>query len=209
MNLRKYLESNISTKNFVIGNITNQTQSDLGQINFLWEGEYISIVSPENLPYEAVHGADCIIVLPYLKDTNQFVIRSETCPPYMIKDGIVRKWYTTVTGAIDNGEKPEEAMLRELREETGLYNIEYTIDKVFNNIPIFKCLTMRAWIYFITIESFDLEQPEGDGTEMEEKSKPVFARIDELDTIMQQENVDMLLQFVYRESKGTFTNMGE
>ena len=167
----------------------------------LWKGEWISVVSPEKHPYEAVHEDDLIMVLPILKikrkkDVSHYVaIRKEHCPPYMIKDTTDNElYYTIISGKLDiKGESKEKAMIREMEEETGIKITDYEILEQKENMPVFKTSDVRTDLYFILIKEFERVEAEGDGTYNEEQSEVKFIKVNELDKILEKENIDFLL----------------
>ena len=54
------------------------------EYNTLWHGDYISVVSPKEAPYECVLDSNCVLAIP-LKD-GLIGIRYEVVPSYEILD---------------------------------------------------------------------------------------------------------------------------
>lgn len=178
----------------------------------LWQGKYLSIVDPIDEEYEAVHEKDVIIVYPVIRmkqktrsdgisaSVGEFLvgIRQEHCPPYLIKDKLNEDlYYTVISGGIEEGETPDEAMKRELKEEAGVELIEYKVIEHKKYIPLCKTSDMRADIYIIVIDSFRAVPAEGDGTKNEELSKTTFVNLKSLKKIIEKPNVDNLLYSGY------------
>ena len=162
----------------------------------IWAGEHIEVVSPKDVHYECVNEKDIVIALPIVtrKDGKKLVgIRYEYCPSYFIKDDKVRNYYTVLSGKIEDGEKPEAAVLRELREESGVIAENPNIIEVCSNIPICKSTNMRAFIYVVEIGKFKKEVPKGDGTRSEELSKTIWMDVGNIYKLLDMDNVDFLV----------------
>ena len=116
----------------------------------LWQGKYLSIITPDEMYYECVHEKDVVFVIPIVND--KIVIRKELCPPYIVKDqsGIL-KYYTVLSGGIEEGESIEYASLRELKEESGIIASKYSMKILEENLPICKSTDMRTTIVFLYI----------------------------------------------------------
>lgn len=165
------------------------------KLETLWQGKFISIVSPKENPYESIHEPDVVLVIPIQKD--KIGIRQELCPPYLIKDksGEI-KYYTCISGKIEEGESFEEAAIRELKEESGVEFKNPEIIKIFEDLPLCKSTDMRAtcFVFQNRGDDYDIEKATGDGTEYEKKSKTVWVTKEELFEIIQnKKNIDALL----------------
>jgi 8-oxo-dGTP pyrophosphatase MutT (NUDIX family) len=163
------------------------------KIKTLWQGEWVSVISPVSEKYEALHEPDVVFCLPYLEAEEKYIIRSENCPPYKIKDKINRNWYTILSGKVEENEDPVKTMVREIQEEAGVKLIGYSSNPMASNIPVCKSTDMRAYIFMPTVYEYEYVEATGDGTEHEEKSNSLFVSKDELKAILEYENIDFLL----------------
>jgi len=179
----------------------------------LYKGEWVSLVSPIDEPYEVLDEPDVVFVLPVrrvplmLGDVktrqHKIGIRKEVCPPYNLKDETGEKsYYTIISGKIDGKESAKDAAIRELKEESGVEYEKGTIYEVFNNLPVCKSTDMRATLILIDIDESEKEEAEGDGTEYEEKSKTIWVTWNELGDILKKPNKDFLLLAVYSLVQG-------
>jgi 8-oxo-dGTP pyrophosphatase MutT (NUDIX family) len=141
-------------------------------VDTLFEGEWVSIVSPKDHPYESLHEMDSVMVLPIIGDPAEFVIREEVCPPYGIKDkdGNDRYW-TLITGKVEDGEDVKETAIRELREEAGYIPDSYSLWLPFRDKPICKSTDKHVSVAVVYFEDYEWEVPQGDGCEYEDMSE--------------------------------------
>ena len=171
----------------------------------LWKGKHISVVSPIEYEYEAVHEPDVIMVLPVLAIKNKLyteyylALRKEVCPPYLIKEkGLDPYFYTPITGRMDkDGETPEETMRRELIEEAGIELIDYEIILHKEKMPVCKTSDMRMDLFMLIVNEFNPVEATGDGTVTEEMSESIFVRLGDMHNILNKTNVDFLLFGTY------------
>jgi 8-oxo-dGTP pyrophosphatase MutT (NUDIX family) len=168
------------------------------ELETLWQGKWISVVSPVDSPYEAVHEGDIVLVIPYLEDMGMYVIRSEKCPPYSIKDTSgEERYYTLISGKVEEGESTIDAALRETEEEAGIVIEKCKKIMLAKNIPLCKSTDMRATIFFLSIEKYDEIEAKGDGTIYEEESEFIYVTEKEIKRIVErEENYDFLLLYL-------------
>lgn len=173
-------------------------KEDNMNIKTLWQGKWISVVSPVDSPYEAIHEKDIVIVIPIItrNKLRHVGIRYEHCPPYFIKDENEQNYYTVISGKIEDGENAEQTAVRELQEESGVIALEYECEIIADKIPICKSTDMRATICKLNIKRCNLENPKGDGTVNEEKSKTIWIPENKWNEINQIQNKDFLLMSV-------------
>jgi|SaaInlStandDraft_4_1057021.scaffolds.fasta_scaffold13705_3 8-oxo-dGTP pyrophosphatase MutT (NUDIX family) len=166
----------------------------------IWEGDWVSIVSPVEHDYEALHEMNGVLIVPILYDKDQPLIgiRKEFCPPYFIKghkpdSGL---FYTAISGGVEDKEDPETAAFRELKEEAGIIPISYSVTELYKEINFVKNTDALSSCYLMKIYTYDKEKPKGDGTENEEKSKTIWVSHKRLKTLLKEKNIDLLFHLV-------------
>lgn len=168
----------------------------MNKFDILWEGEYVSVVSPKEHPYENLHEINGIMVIPIVRD--KIGIRKELVPPYLLKDETGKDFYYTVlSGGVEEGEAPEEAADREIKEEAGIEFKSPKITEVFREMPVCKSTDMRMTFFIYADDEYDYETPEGDGTELEEIAETIWVTLEEFKEIINQDNIDFLLYSAY------------
>lgn len=173
------------------------------KFNTLWKGKWVSIISPIDAPYECLHEEhDFVLVLPYLEPRNesekrQFIVRKEFYPSYQMKD-MHKIHYTVISGAIEKNEIPFEALIREIKEESGIIVKDFEIIEEKEYMPLCKSTDFRGYFYILKIKNWSKIVPEGDGTEYEAKSESILVTFDELTSIISTcDNIDFLLYSFY------------
>lgn len=162
----------------------------------LWQGDYISVVSPKDTQYECVLDSNCVLAVP-IKD-GLIGIRSEVVPSYEILDESMNThFYTVVAGMVEYGESYEDALYRELKEETGVTILEGELFE-FSTIPLFKVLANRFKLFVVDIKEYTEEEHMGDGGEIEAESTTEWVTMSELKSIITTGgNYDMTLLLAY------------
>jgi len=160
----------------------------------LWEGEFISVISPKDHPYEAILEEDTCLILP-IKE-GKVGIRKELCPPYLVKNKTgEKKYYTVISGGREEGEDWRDTALRELKEEAGILVRKGKLYRLFQDIPMTKLEAKHTALILLLIEEFEKEKMEGDGTIYEDKSETLWVNLEELGKILLKPNIDSLLFF--------------
>lgn len=163
----------------------------------LWAGDYVSVVSPNDAPYEALFEKDTVHVIAIDVATSEVFIRREVCPPYSMRDERnYPQFQTVVSGAVEENESLQDAVIREVREELGidLSTAEYELIPLTpENIPYNKSTVSRITLYALMLFRFDQEIPEGDGTPYEELSTFERVPLQQVDHILQSPQCDFLL----------------
>jgi 8-oxo-dGTP pyrophosphatase MutT (NUDIX family) len=175
------------------------------EYNELWKGKWVSVVSPKENPYESVHEKDVICVMVRLADTDKWLVRQELCPPYDLKEekyDAKRRWYTTITGKIEDGEDPLVAAIREIGEESEIRINDFEVVRQHRNIPVCKSTDMRSYWYVINVKSYSRAKPEGDGTFYESQSHTIEISLDDLSKKFNSDNFyDSLILTGYHMAK--------
>ena len=137
-----------------------------------YSDDYVKVVNYED--WSIVKEKDAVICIPYLIETNQIVIRNEYIPSFKYADG--QEYHISlVGGSIENGESPEESLLRELQEEAGIVlrdNFKIEFEK-----PLFKSKGHAEKYYpcILTLTENDYHEimATTDGTRAEKMSQTV------------------------------------
>jgi 8-oxo-dGTP pyrophosphatase MutT (NUDIX family) len=151
--------------------------------SYLFDGEYLKIKEIDG--WEAVVENDCMVVIPYLIDNKEIILRKEVIPPFQHVDK-KEFFLTIISGTIEQGESVEKTLFRELEEEAGIrLNTSYTGYKKWNELFFSKGNTAKCHIYFVPLHSNDFTTvyPKGDGTDSEQKSTSVRIDIKYLDSL--------------------------
>lgn len=163
----------------------------------LWAGDHISVVSPTDAPYEALYESDSVQVIPIDINTTELFVRREVCPPYMLRDPDDHEaYYTVVSGGIDEGESPEEAAIREVREELGIDLERSTYELIPltpSRIPYMKATSARMTLFALMLFDYEILEAEGDGTPYEELSTFERVPLQQIDELLQSNETDYLL----------------
>jgi len=172
--------------------------------DILYQGDFINIVSPKDHPYEAVLERDLVLILPIIK--GKIGLRLELCPPYLIRDATKEeRYYTIISGGIEEEEDPKKAMTRELREESGVIVKKGRFVRLFEKIAYTKVTASRVTLFVVFVEEYEEEKIEGDGTEYEEKSKTIWLSFEEFEKLFsEKKNIDFLLVSAFFILKGLF-----
>ena len=132
----------------------------------LYQDEHISVIDVDD--WRIVREKDGIICIPYLIETNQIVIRQEYIPSYKYADG--QEYHLAlVAGGIEQGETPEEALLRELQEEAGIVLRDNFKVEFMKPLFISKHASSKFYPCILTLTENDYHEVpvKGDGSKFE------------------------------------------
>ena len=156
-------------------NIKPQEEKKFVKDDVLYKDDYLNIIKYED--WSVLTGKDCVLCIPYLTELNKFIIRQEYIPPFKYDNG-QELHLACVGGAIEQGESPEVALIRELQEEAGIVlrdNFKIEFDK-----PLYlgKFTSMKIYPAIIPLSESDYHEIviKGDGTRSESLSQT--AKID-------------------------------
>lgn len=156
----------------------------------LYKGKYLDVISYKDT--EILQLKDKVAILPYFRDEATFLMRLEYTPAYQYKNRDksnlkrITNYLTVITGAIEDGETPEQTIRRELYEEGGI---------VLNNLypfevegPFFtdKYNTSQMWLCLLElpVNSYRQIKPPTDGSVSEKLSKCIKVSVGDVAQIV-------------------------
>jgi 8-oxo-dGTP pyrophosphatase MutT (NUDIX family) len=163
----------------------------------LYDTEYFKIIEYED--WHIIKERDSVVCIPYLIESNQFIIRYEYIPPFKYTDG--QEYHITIiSGGIERGETPKTTLIRELEEEAGIVLREdYQIEDMK---PLFinKAHTNKYHPFILPLNERDYHEvvARGDGSKAESLSKSVKVDIKYLSTI---EASDLITDYMLTKLK--------
>jgi len=153
---------------------------------------YLKVKSSEG--WEFVDESDCVIIIPHLKDYEDFLLRQEYIPPYKTRDN-KSQFLTVVSGTIDPGEEPLQTVVRELEEETGMRLVSsYSSFEHFGTFFMSKGNSAKYHIYYLPLYygEYTMEKALGDGSESEAKSSTIKVNHSYLDSLNPSDTITAL-----------------
>lgn len=147
-------------------------QEEKSKLEIMYDG-YLKVKSTEG--WEFVDESDCVIILPHLRDYDDFLFRKEYIPPFRTRDN-KSEFLTVVSGTIDDGEKPLDTVVRELEEETGVKLISnYDSFEHIGTFFMSKGNSAKYHIYYVPLYygEYTIGKAVGDGSDSENKSSTI------------------------------------
>jgi len=162
--------------------IRPEEEKNFKKDDILYKDDFLKIIKHED--WSVLTGRDSVVCIPYLIELNKFIIRQEYVPSFKYADG--QEFHLNcVGGAIEQGESPEVAMIRELQEEAGIVlrdNFKIEFDK-----PLFigKFSSMKFHPCIIPLNENDYHEiaVKGDGSEVENRSSTAKIDVKFLNTL--------------------------
>lgn len=162
-----------------------------------YSNDHIKIVDYED--WTVITGKDGVVCIPFLIEQNKIILRQEYIPSYKYSTG-QELHLACVGGGIEQGETPEEALLREIEEEAGLvirenYKIEF-------DAPLFlqKSSSIKLYSCILPLTDNDFREIpiRGDGSKVEKMSKTVAVDIKYINSLIPS---DIQTQFMLEKFK--------
>lgn len=149
------------------------------QLERLFNSDHFKVV--KFLDYEFLLSNPAIAVLPVLVNSRKIILREEYLPCWIYQEPHREKFLTSVTGKVDDGESLDEAVRRELREETGIIiDREYKILRG-KSMYLSKGSNQTITPFILLLKEYSTETPSGDGSIFESKSNHVEIDLDKVD----------------------------
>lgn len=126
----------------------------------------------QKAPYSFVSIKPGVTVIPFVDEANVLLLCEYRYP-------IKSDQYEFPSGMIDEGEKPQDAAIRELKEETG-YTASDIIDLGFT-YPSFGSTTEKIYLYACKADQYTLP-----AKELLEDIRTTIVKIDELEMMMRK-----------------------
>jgi hypothetical protein len=155
--------------------IKPEEEKNFKKDDILYKDDFLKIIKHDD--WSVLTGRDSVVCIPYLIELNKFIIRQEYVPSFKYSDG-QELHLNCVGGAIEQGESPEVALIRELQEEAGIVlrdNFKIDLDKP---LYIGKFSSMKFYPCILPLNENDYHEIaiRGDGSRVEKMS--TTAKID-------------------------------
>lgn len=150
---------------------------------------YLKVI--EYKDYEFVDEKDMVIILPYLRDESQIILRHEYVPTYQYHYRnsndykSITNFLTVISGSVEVGETLKNAVRRELYEEAGIVlSSMYDID-IEKSLFISKgnCGQYHICLLEMRYNDFKVTRPPGDGSVSESLSRSIKISLGDIDEV--------------------------
>jgi 8-oxo-dGTP pyrophosphatase MutT (NUDIX family) len=140
------------------------------QDDALYKGNYLKVIDLEG--WEIVEEKDMVICVPYLVNQNKVILRLEDIPPYKKRFKNEQKFFTVMSGCIEEGESKEDTLKRELEEECGIQLLPHARFEFMQPLMVSKGNIAQFNICLLAISDNDYVEvkAKGDGSKHEVNS---------------------------------------
>lgn len=154
--------------------IQNEPQIAPKNAATLWQGSHLKVLALDE--WEVVAEKDMVVALPYFVERNEVMVRAEQVPPYQYREPAHQHFLTLMSGSVEDGESPEQALRRELREEMGIVLTDRFKPEMLGQFMVSKGNTARYHIYILPLMQQHYQQVPAttDGSRSEKKSSNVM-----------------------------------
>ena len=182
-----------------IKKLTNNKWANMYEYDYEYNNHtihyYVSSRRPVNVKNAKDAVPQTVVVLPYFKKDGKIFIVYEHQFRYAVNDYI----YDLAAGLIDEGETPEEAMQRELKEELGATCVSYTLcSTLAYTTP--GCLNETSITYFAEVMMGERPNLQDDEL-IEPYIVPLEECIDFVDTHIMGVQGKMMTKIFYYQQK--------
>lgn len=157
----------------------------------LYKDDYIALKEYEG--WTILEESDSVVCIPFLIETNEFIIREEFIPSYKKSSG-GDMHVVCVSGTVEDNEDISDALKRELEEEVGfILSDNYKFD--FETIFKWKTSSSKYHLAIVPLTIYDYGETfaKGDGSEAEKRSKSIRVNIKYLNMIRPADTITSLL----------------
>ena len=151
------------------------------------DGDVVKVFKYKN--WDITKEKDMIVVLPYLPEEGYILLRHEYVPTYQWAHKNEFKnttnFITAISGCIEEGESPKQALLRELQEEAGIVLSSLKEVEIGQPLHISKGSLTSYYPCLLELRYNDFKQVAaiGDGTKSEKRSKTIKVSLGDIDQI--------------------------
>ena len=151
------------------------------------DGNVVKVLQYKN--WDITKEKDMIVILPYLPEEGYILLRYEYVPTYQWSHKEELKnatnFITVISGGIEDGETPKQALLREMHEEAGIVLSNLKEVEIDNPLHVSKGSLTKYYVCLLELRYNDFKQVAaiGDGTESEKRSKTIKVSLGDIDQI--------------------------
>lgn len=170
---------------------------------------YLKVI--EYKDYEFVEENDMVVILPYLRDESNIILRHEHIPTYQYyyrnsndyKN--ITNFLTIMSGTVEKGETLKNAVRRELYEESGIVLSSMFDINIEKSLFINKgnCGKYHICILDIRYNDFKVTRPPGDGSVSEKLSRSIKIGLGDIDSIKTH---DLITDYMLTKFKLDYLN---
>lgn len=168
----------------------------------LWHNDYMQVINVEG--WSAVSEKDMVVIIPFLQEYNQIIMRLEHVPPYKLKKPDVDKFLTVVSESIEPGETPAEAVRRGLKEELG-YGLREDFEiEISKPLFVSKGNTNSYYCCILSLMEHDYTEftPTTDGSDAEAMASNIKIDTKYINTLVTQDVITAYMLELLKNNLG-------